>query len=88
MKLNGEFILREVVGEYVLVPVGETALKFNGIVSLNEVGAEIWKGLQQGEDREALLRRVLDAFEVGREEAEQDLSEFLGGLEENGFLSE
>ena len=88
MKVNGEFILREVVGEYVLVPVGETALKFNGIVSLNDVGAEIWKGLQQGENREALLCRILDAFEVGREEAEQDLSEFLGNLEENGFLSE
>ena len=86
MKLNGDFIMREVVGEYVLVPVGETALKFNGIISLNDVGAEIWKGLQCGEEKEVLLERVLSGFEVSREEAEQDLEEFLQMLRKNDLI--
>ena len=86
MKINGEFIMREVVGEYVLVPVGDTALHFNGMISLNEVGACIWKGLSQGKEREALLEAVLEEFEVSREEADRDLEEFLDVLREKGLL--
>ena len=29
MKIKGEFIMRELVGEILLVPVGQTALQFN-----------------------------------------------------------
>ena len=33
MKISKEFILREIAGEYILVPVGKTALTFNGLVN-------------------------------------------------------
>ena len=81
MKIHGEYILREVVGEYVLVPVGQTALEFNGIISLNEVGASIWKQLESGRSREEILKAVLEEFDVSEEEARQDLSEFLERLQ-------
>ena len=86
MKLNGSFILREVVGEYVLIPTGETALQFNGIISLNPVGAAIWKGLTEGRDRDALLNAILEEFEVSREEAAADLDEFLELLRSKNML--
>ena len=35
MKIKGEFIMRELVGEILLVPVGQTALQFNGMITLN-----------------------------------------------------
>lgn len=41
MKISKEFILREIAGEYILVPVGKTALTFNGLVTVNEVGAHL-----------------------------------------------
>ena len=86
MKIKGEFIVREVVGEYVLVPVGDTALHFNGIISLNEVSAGIWKGLQKGKNREELLEDILEEFDVSREEASADLDEFLDNLRKNQLL--
>lgn len=86
MKINGEFIVREVVGEYVLVPVGDTALHFNGIISLNEVSASIWKGLQEGKDKEQLLEGILEEFDVSREVASADLEEFLQILQKNQLL--
>ena len=83
MKINGEFIVREIIGECVLVPVGETALRFNGIISLNPVSAVIWKGLLKNRERDQLLEDILDEFEVGREEAAADLDEFLQLLRQN-----
>ncbi len=86
MKINGEFIMREVVGEYILVPVGDTALHLNGIISMNEVSACIWKGLQEGKDEDELLESVLSEFEVSDQEAKTDLEEFLKLLREKKLI--
>lgn len=53
MKIKGEFVLRELVGETILVPVGRTALQLNGMITLNPVSAQIWRGLEPG----GVLRR-------------------------------
>ena len=86
MKINGEFILREIAGDTILVPVGQTALKFNGIITLEPVGAPIWKSLEAGLNFEEILTKILDTFEVERDQAETDLKEFLAQLEKQGFL--
>lgn len=87
MKINGEFVLRQVAGDSILIPVGETALKFNGIITLDKVGGLIWAALEQGAERETILQQILDRFDVDRERAEQDLDEFLGQMEQAGFLA-
>ena len=46
MKIQKEFVLREIAGDYVIIPTGKTALTFNGLITVNEVGAELWKMLQ------------------------------------------
>ena len=73
VKLRGEFILRQIMGDVIAVPVGDSALDFNGMICLNEVGEEIWKGLQA---------------QKTTEEAEEDLDGFLSGLRQNGLLEE
>lgn len=87
MKINGEFVLRQVAGDSILIPVGETALKFNGIITLDKVGGLIWAALEQGAERETILQQILDRFDVDRERAEQDLDEFLDQMEQAGFLA-
>lgn len=86
MRLICEFIMREVAGETILVPVGSTALKFNGIITLEPVGTLIWKGIECGKDREAILQQILDEFDVELRTAESDLDAFLQQLREKGFL--
>lgn len=77
MKIKGEFILREVAGETLLVPVGETALKFNGMITLNRVSAVIWKALSEQASYDEILGQILDRFDVEPEDARRDLDEFL-----------
>ena len=45
MKIKGEFVVRQVLDNTVALPVGETALKINGMILLNEVSLVIWNAL-------------------------------------------
>ena len=86
MKINGEFIMREVAGDAILIPVGNTALQFNGIIALGPVGALIWEGLSAGKDRSQLLSDILENFEIDTATAEADLDEFLNQLAAENFI--
>lgn len=81
--------MREIAGEYIIVPTGREAMKFKGLISLNEAGAFIWKALQEGaQTEESLLDAVCDEYEITREEAEQDIREFLQKIRAEGMLDE
>ena len=86
MKIEKEFILREIAGDYIIVPVGKTALEFNGMITVNETGAFLWKKLYAGTTKEELLRALLEEYEVSEEEAEKDIEAFLEALYQRNIL--
>ena len=86
MKIVGDYVLREVAGDTILVPVGSTALQFNGILALEPVGALIWKGIIAGKNKEELLSDILEQFEIDSETAANDLNEFLLQLQTENLL--
>ena len=47
MKIKGEYILRDIAGEIVAVPVGETVLNSNILAVLNESGRFFWELLSE-----------------------------------------
>lgn len=86
MKINAEFVKREVAGEHLLVPVGKTTLDLNGMLTLNEVGAFLWDRLPDAEDEAALVDAVLGEYEADRPEVERDVAEFLDSLRKLNIL--
>lgn len=88
MKLSGEFVVRQVVDTIVAVPVGETALRLNGMILLNEVSKTIWEQLERGAELSQLLRAVTDDYEVSAEEAQADILEFCDKLRKMQLLEE
>ncbi|MFR5366711.1 PqqD family protein [Intestinibacter bartlettii] len=80
MKIKKEFILREIVGDIVLVPINKSTSKFDGLITMNEIGKFIWENIESAKDEEELLQRILDEYEVDRDVAKADLDEFLGKL--------
>lgn len=80
MKINREFIKRKIAGEFILVPIGNTALAFNGLITINELGKFIWENLESSKDEEELLHKILEEYEVEEKEAKEDLDEFLDKL--------
>lgn len=80
MKIKRDFILREIAGDILLVPAGKTALDLNGMLTLNEVGAEIWKMLPEVECEEEIVQRLLQEYEAEPAQVREDVSEFMSQL--------
>lgn len=86
MKVDKEFVLREIAGDYVIIPIGRTVLSFNGLITVNEIGAFLWYLLQEDVTKEELVAKVLDEYEVDEETAREDIQEFLDTLVSGGIL--
>ncbi len=86
MKVKLEFVLRDIAGDLLLVPAGKSALDLNGMLTLNEVGGEIWRLLPEVEDEEELITRLLEIYDVEEEELRKDVAEFLNALRKLGIL--
>ncbi len=88
MKVKEGFVLRNVVGEHIVMPVGKNIDTFEGAIVLNDVSAFIWENLQRPVAREDLLRLILGEFEVEEQTAAKDLDAFLDKLRGHGLLEE
>lgn len=86
MKIKDNFILRKVADSYVVVPVGKQTLDFNGIINLNETGAFLFGLLQNGADRDVLVEKLLEEYEVDRARAQADIDKFLERVKEADVL--
>ena len=43
MKIKEGFLLREVAGKYVVVPLGAQSVDFRCLITLNEAGTFLWR---------------------------------------------
>lgn len=86
MKINEPYVCREIMGDYVIVPVGKATETLNGMIITNEVGAFLWDLLRQGTTEEAMVQAVLADFAVEEATARDDVHEFLQKLYDNGIL--
>ena len=88
MNIKSGFMLRKVVDIYVILGIGSEAYAPRQIMSVNETGAFLWKLLETGTDREALVEALLSEFEVDRAVAEKDVDAFLAKLQEKALIDE
>ena len=86
MRLKYDFSVREIMGDYVMVPLGKGALEFSGMIGTSETGALLVEALSQDVTREDLLTRILEAYDVDEQTALADLDEFLNHLRELDLL--
>ncbi len=85
MKLKNGFVLREVAGETVVVPV-EADLNFNGMITLNETAKILWGVLEKETTFEELVDAILAEFDVDRATAQNDVDLFIQKLKGLDFL--
>lgn len=86
MKIKDGYLLSEVAGNHVVVPVGNVS--FNGMLNLNETGVLIWKKLEQGCQEADLVAAFLDEYDVSEERAKEDIAIFVKKLREAGVIDD
>ena len=82
MKIKKEFLLREIMGDTILVSINKSMSKFDGLITINQVGKFIWENIESSKDEDDLLQKILDEYEVEKEVAKADLDEFLQTLKD------
>ncbi|MGM9630815.1 PqqD family protein [Butyricicoccus sp.] len=88
MKATKDMILREVAGEHILVPTGEAAIQFQGVITLNDSGLLLWNRLQEDCTEAQLVDAVLEEYEIDAETAAADVRKFLEQMKQAGILLE
>ena len=86
MKIKEGFLLREVAGQTVVLPV-EDDLNLNMMITLNETGRFLWERLQEETNEAALVNALLAEYNVDEAKAAAAVQKFVNKLHENGFLN-
>lgn len=87
MKINEGFMLREVAGNFVVVPVGKASENFRGVINLNEIGAFIWRKIEAGLAEEEIASALTEEYSVSLEQAKEDVNKFINKLVEAKLAS-
>lgn len=88
MHIAPDFILREIAGESIVIPVGEAARHLSGLIALNESGRFLFDLLQTERAEQELVEAMLDAYDVDSATAQADVAEFLELLRQQHMLAE
>lgn len=87
MKIRDGFMLREVAGQWVVVPLGERVVEFNGIMTLSESGAMLWKLLEKDTTEDELVRKLLSEYVIEESIAREDVNKFISDIREKQLIA-
>lgn len=86
MEIKKDFNLRKIAGEYILMPKNTSQGGYNGLISLNEVEALVWRNLEECKNEEEILSLITNTYMVKKSDARKDLGDFLKQLEEADII--
>ena len=85
MKLKEGFLLREIAGDTVVIPTGET-VDLNMMITLNDTGSFLWQKLEEETDEAGLVKALLAEYDVDELTAQTHVASFVQKLNDYAFL--
>ena len=86
MRRKNNFVMQNVGGENLLVPLGAQVMDMNAIITLNTTSGYIWSLLEQDCSIDELATAVAERFEVDHARARADIQKFLDEITDLGLL--
>ena len=86
MKLKKGYIMKELAGRYVVLPVGGETEGFQGMIQMNVTGGFLWECLSEERTKQELIDLFLEKYDASREDAEADVNTFIENLSKAGIL--
>ena len=86
MNIKKGYVIRQVMGNYVIIATGEESRNFYGMVKLNETAANIWKYISEGKDREEIVAAMLAEYEVEEQQLRRDVDKTIEILVSQGLV--
>lgn len=88
MKIKDGYILKKVAGENIVIATGNARLSFNGIITFNEVGAEVFSRLDGTRSLEQIVDEIASLYNAPRETVEADIKKLAEKMKKQGLLED
>ena len=88
MKIKSGFVLKDVAGSNLIVPIGENLVDFSQMITLNETGAFLFEKLLNGANINTLANAMTEEYDIDLDTAMADVSKFTELLKNEGILEE
>ncbi len=86
MKRNDNFVLKELMGSSVLVPVGDIAMDFNGVITLNESAKFLWNACEGEFEIKDLVDALIAEYQIDIATATSGAEIFVNRMKEEGCI--
>lgn len=86
MKIKEGFMLRQVAGSWIVVPLAQRVVEFNGLMTLSESGALLWKRMERDVGIDELVKAILEEYDIDEETARTDVKELVEAISERGLI--
>ena len=85
-KVKDYFMMRDVVGDHVVIARGPAAIEFNGVLILNESCAFLWEQLQNYMDVQEMANILSEKYSIEMERAIGDVQKCVSKMLEYELL--
>jgi len=80
MKINENFVLKQIDNEYIFIPLGQEAIDIKGLLKVNEVGYDIYNFLDSGLSVEDTIKEMVKLYNADEKVIASDTQEFVDKL--------
>ncbi len=88
MKIKDGFILKDVAGSKIVIATGTARLSFNGVMTFNDVGAEIFNLLDGTNSPEEIVAKIASDYNVDAQIVKRDFDALVEKLKAHNLLDE
>lgn len=87
-RTSDSVVSRKIADEFILVPIQSKSGDLDFIYTLNEVGGRIWELIDGQNQLIDIRNKIIKEFEIGPDQADADIIEFLEQLEQIKAVNE
>ncbi len=88
IKIKDGYILKKVAGENIVIATGDARLSFNGIITFNEVGAEVFSRLDGTRTISRITDEIAALYDAPKDVIESDIEKLIEKMRKQGLLEE
>lgn len=88
MKIKDGFILKDVAGSKIVIATGSAKLNFNGVITFNDVGAEVFKMLDGTHTVEEIISHIAADYGVSEDIVKTDVEKLIEKMRNHKLIEE
>ena len=88
MKIKDGFILKDVAGSKIVIATGAQRINFNGVITFNDVGAEVFNMLDGTNSVEDIVSKISADYNVDSNIVKNDVEKLIEKMRKHILIDE